>query len=104
MNRDDIIILKADKGVAIVIMNTNDYIEEGNRQRNNTEFYPSVDTDTTQANTELINTSIRNFANDKLSQKSQPNHYGSIILKLQNFIYYQKYTSQITLEDLWSTL
>ena len=32
MNIDDIIILKADKGGDVVIMNTNDYIEEGNRQ------------------------------------------------------------------------
>ena len=65
MNRDDI-ILKADKGGAVVTMNTNDYIEEGNRQHNNTEFYTSVDTDPTQAKTDLINTSIRNFAKDKL--------------------------------------
>ena len=66
MNRDDIIILKADKGGVVVMMNTNDYIEEGNRQLNNTELYTSIDTDPTQANTELINTSIRNFATDKL--------------------------------------
>ena len=66
MNRHDITILKADKGVAVVIMNTNDYIGEGNRQLNNTEFYTSVNTGKTQANTELINTRIRNFATDKL--------------------------------------
>ena len=58
MNRDNIIILKADKGGTVVIMNTNDYIEEGNTQLNNTEFYTSVDTDPTQAKTELINTRI----------------------------------------------
>ena len=66
INRDDIIILKADKGGAVVIMNTKDYIEEANRQLNNTDFYTSVDMDPTQAHAELINTSIRNFVKEKL--------------------------------------
>ena len=66
INRDDIIILKADKGGAVGIMNTKDYIEEANRQLNNTDFYTSVDMDPTQAHAELINTSIRNFVKEKL--------------------------------------
>ena len=66
INRDDIIILKADKGGAVVIMNTKDYIEEANRQLNNTDFYTTVDMDPTQAHAELINTSIRNFVKEKL--------------------------------------
>ena len=34
--RDDIIITKPDKGGAIVVINVDDYIQEANRQLNNT--------------------------------------------------------------------
>ena len=34
--RDDIIITKADKGGATVVINVDDYIQEANRQLNNT--------------------------------------------------------------------
>ena len=35
----DLVIKKADKGSNIVVMNTNDYIKEGERQLNNSTFY-----------------------------------------------------------------
>ena len=37
--RDDIIIIKADKGGAVVIVDVKDYIKEAERQLNNTENY-----------------------------------------------------------------
>ena len=37
--RDDIIITKADKGGAVVIVDVDDYIQEANRQVDNKEFY-----------------------------------------------------------------
>ena len=46
--RDDIIITKADKGGAVVIWNTNDYIEEANRQLNDASAYKKLDADPTE--------------------------------------------------------
>ena len=37
--RDDIIITNADKGGAVVIQDVKEYIKEGNRQLNNSDFY-----------------------------------------------------------------
>jgi len=38
-SRDDIVITNADKGGAVVIQDVKNYIEEANRQLNNTVFY-----------------------------------------------------------------
>ena len=47
-NNRDIIIKKADKGSNIVIMNRCDYVKEGLRQLNNSEFYCKTDNDLTE--------------------------------------------------------
>ena len=44
-----IIIKKADKGSAVVVMNTTDYLREGYRQLNDTNFYTKLDHDPTQS-------------------------------------------------------
>ena len=46
-NDQTIVIKKADKGSAIVIMNKNDYITEAERQLNDTDFYQKTPTDLT---------------------------------------------------------
>ena len=43
-----IVIKKADKGSAVVVMNTTDYLREGYRQLNDTNFYTKLDHDPTQ--------------------------------------------------------
>jgi len=48
-NNSDIIIKPADKGSAVVIMNTKDYIVEANRQLCNTIHYQKTDINLTQA-------------------------------------------------------
>lgn len=44
-NRKDIIIKPADKGGAIVVLNSSDYIQEGYRQLNDTKFYRHLNSD-----------------------------------------------------------
>ena len=68
---DSIIIQKADKGGAIVIMNTTDYIKEAERQLNNPTHYQETETDTTQTRTSTIRTKLKELEeNDRLPEKS----------------------------------
>ena len=53
--REDIIISKADKGGAVVIQDVEDYIQEANRQLNDSEFYRKVDRDLTKEHSEEVN-------------------------------------------------
>ena len=65
-DRSDILITKADKGGAVVIMDVKDYINEANRQLGNTHFYKSVDEDLTHKHNNVINTSIDKYIEDKI--------------------------------------
>ena len=51
--RDNIIIINADKGGAITILDTENYIKEANRQLKNTQCYQKLDSNHT--NTDTIN-------------------------------------------------
>ena len=64
--REDIIITKADKGGAVVIINVEDYLKEAKRQLDNTEFYQKVGNDLTETHAEIVNKAIKNFAKEKL--------------------------------------
>ena len=64
-NNTSIIIKPADKGGAIVILNRLDYIAEGLRQLNNTEFYRKIPKD----NTKKISSGITSFLQFLKSRK-----------------------------------
>ena len=51
-------IKPADKGGAIVILDRDTYISEGNRQLSNTSFYRKASTDLTEEHNEKVNTNI----------------------------------------------
>ena len=53
-----IIIKKADKGSAVTVMNTLDYIREGYRQLSNSNYYIELDTDPTPTFNQLVQTLI----------------------------------------------
>ena len=59
--QEDIIITKAEKGAAIVIVDVKDYIKEAERQLNNTENYRKLPEDPTATNIRLVNDSIERF-------------------------------------------
>ena len=44
----EIILKKADKGSAVVVMNTTDYLREGYRQLSDPKFYQKLKEDPTQ--------------------------------------------------------
>ena len=64
--RKDIIITKADKGGAVVIVDVKDYIKEAERQLNNTENYRKLQEDPTATNMKLVNYTIERFKKQKL--------------------------------------
>ena len=69
--RTDIIITNADKGGAVVIQDTDEYIKEANRQLNDTNFYKKFDIDLTDIHCEKINRTIENFKSaDLISEKT----------------------------------
>ena len=61
MQRTDIIICKADKGGATVIMDVIDYIHEGNRQLDDNNYHLKLDSDTTEIHLELVNNGINSL-------------------------------------------
>ena len=65
-DRSDIIIKKADKGGAVVIWNTEDYIKEADRQLNDTTSYKKLDTNPTEDNVKKIKSTIDQLKKQEL--------------------------------------
>ena len=64
--RDDIVITRADKGGAVVIMDVDDYVAEGNRQLSDKNFYKKLNHDPTPIYAERINNTIEQFKDEGL--------------------------------------
>ena len=63
---DDIVITKADKGGAVVIMDVDHYITEAKRQLENEKSYKKLQNDPTTVHAERINKTIERFKNEGL--------------------------------------
>ena len=64
--RQDIIISNADKGGAVVIIDTDKYIEEADRQLSDSTNYKKLQKDPTLQHNELVNDTITRFKKEKL--------------------------------------
>ena len=64
-NNKSIVIKPADKGGAVVVMNTLDYINEGFRQLSDPKFYIETDTDLTPQHTLDINNFVQQLLDDE---------------------------------------
>lgn len=62
--REDIVIKKADKGSTVVVMNTNDYIDEANRQLSQSAFYKKIKNDPTKKHSDEISKALRSMFNN----------------------------------------
>ena len=70
--REDIIITKADKDDAAVIVDVKGYIKGAEQQLNNTKNYKKRQEDQTATNMKLVNDTIERFKKQKLiNEKSQ---------------------------------
>ena len=63
-SRDDLVITKADKGGAVVIMDVDDYVKEANRQLDDSTFYKKLPQDPTPIHEERINNTISKFKDE----------------------------------------
>jgi hypothetical protein len=61
-NRQDIVIKPADKGSAVVIMDTEKYIDEANRQLSDKRFYKQLDSDPTGHHSEQVTELLHEMA------------------------------------------
>ena len=64
--RKDLIITNADKGGAVVIMDTDSYIKEANRQLSDKASYKQLTQDPTLQHNRMVNQTIERFKNEKL--------------------------------------
>ena len=66
-----IVIKKADKGSAVVVMNTTDYLREGYRQLHDDRFYQKIDNDITSNTSDKITEQLLKMRSlDFISQKN----------------------------------
>ena len=65
LSNKNITIKPADKGGAVVVMNTTDYINEGLRQLSDHKFYIETDDDLTDTHKQAIHSKIKNMEEDK---------------------------------------
>ena len=63
-NRTDITIKPADKGGAIVILSTSEYIREGYRQLNDSKFYEPLADDPTVHHTQIVTSVLKNLLDE----------------------------------------
>ena len=98
-SRDDVIITKADKGGAVVIMDVTSYIAEADRQLNNEEFYKKITHDPTQLHAERINNTIDQLKGEGLISEKVAKGLKVDIPKPQSFLFCQRYTKPGILED-----
>ena len=70
--RNNPIITKADKGGTVVVIDTDNYIKEANRQLSDKASYKQLTEDPTLQHNRMVNQTIKRFKNEKLlSQKLQ---------------------------------
>ena len=67
--RKDIIIISANKGAAVVIMDTDSFIKEANRQLFDKASYKQLTQDPTLQHNRMVNETIERFKNEKLLPK-----------------------------------
>ena len=68
--RDEIVITNADKGGAVVTMDVKDYVEEYERQLNNTGNYNCLQKGPTATNNELVHSVIKIFEKERSFRKN----------------------------------
>ena len=99
-NNKNIVIKPADKGGNIVIMNKEDYIQEGLRQLLDHNFYEVLEEDPTQNYNNQIYQILQQAANLNIIDDKMKKHYITKCLESPTSTCYQKYINLTILGDL----
>ena len=97
-DRNDIIIAKADKGRAVVIIDVEDYVKEAEHQLINKDAYKKLQHEPTKTHRRLVNDAITLFKNDKLITENIAKGLQVQQPETPNFTPDQKYIKQETLD------
>ena len=68
--RKDLVITKADKGGATVILDVKDYIAKANEQLQDNSFYQKLNVDPTTKHSDIVNSAIESFRKQELLSNS----------------------------------
>ena len=83
--RDDVIITKADKGEAAVIIDVDNYIHEANRQLKNTDFYKKLPNNPTESNGNKVNHIVNEFKLQRLIDDTTAYNLKTLYARTPNF-------------------
>ena len=67
--RDDFVIIKADKGGAVVIVDVQNYIREAESRLKNKDNYDRLKNDSTETRSRLVNDTIEGFKKQKMTKE-----------------------------------
>ena len=98
--RKDLIITNADKGGALVIMDTDIYIKEANRQLSDKASYKQFTQDPTLQHNRIVNQTIEMFRNEKLLPQKIADRLKVTNPETPKFYISQNSINQIIMEDL----
>ena len=96
--RKDFILTNVGKGGAVVIMDTDSWIKEANRQLSGKASYKQLTQDPTLQHKRMINQTIETFKNEKLLPQKTTDGLKVSNLKTPKLIFQQKSINQIILE------
>ena len=99
MNNKDIVIKPADKGGNIVIMNKQDYIQEGLRQLSNSNHYEILEEDPTKEYDNQIHQVLQQSANLNITDDKTMKTLYKKSQWTPTFICYPRYINLTTQED-----
>ena len=100
----NIVIKKADKGSAIVVINTKDYLREGYRQLSDNDFYTKLQNDPTLEIKRKIDETLGQMRAKGLITEENLTISVLMIVVREDFTYFQKYTKRVYQGDLFVAL
>ena len=71
--RNDLVITKADKGRATVILDIKDYIAKANEQLQDNSFYQKFNVDPNAKHSDIVNSAIESFRKHYCQTRQQAN-------------------------------